>query len=60
MNNSKKIKVIKATTITKTIKNLKAKKKYYVRIRTYKIVKVNDKNKTYYGKWSAKRAVTTK
>ena len=60
MKNSKKNKVKKASSTSKTVKNLKAKKKYYVRIRTYKTVKVNGKNKTYYGKWSAKKTVTTK
>lgn len=46
----------KNTTTSATIKNLKAKKKYYVRIRTYKIV-----NSTkYYSKWSGYKYVTTK
>ena len=60
MKNSKKTKIKKASSTSKTIKKLKAKKKFYVRIRTYKTVKVNGKNKTYYGKWSAKKKVTTK
>lgn len=43
-------------TASTTIKNLKAKKKYYVRIRTYKIV-----NSTkYYSAWSGYKYVTTK
>lgn len=44
----------------KTIKSLKSKKNYYVRIRTYKTVNINGSNKTYYGKWSPKKAVKTK
>lgn len=39
-----------------TVKKLKAKKKYYVRIRTYK--KVNGKN--YYSAWSKSKTVRTK
>lgn len=50
------VKVTSAKTVSKTIKNLKAKKTYYVRIRTYKTV-----GKTpYYSDWSAKKSVTTK
>ena len=60
MKSSKKIKVKKASTTSKTIKGLKAKKKYYMRVRTYKTVKVNGQNKTYYGKWSGKKSVKTK
>lgn len=41
---------------SKTIKNLKAKKKYYVRVRTYK--KVNGVK--YYSGWSKAKTVTTK
>ena len=37
---------------TKLISNLKSKKKYYVRIRTYKNVKVNGKSTKLYSKWS--------
>lgn len=60
MKNAKKVTVKGAKYYARTIKNLKGKKKYYVRVRTYKVVKVNGKNKTYYGKWSSKKAVTTK
>lgn len=41
---------------SKTIKNLKSKKKYYVRIRTYKTVD----GKKYYSSWSAKKTIKTK
>lgn len=60
MKNAKKITVKGSKYYARTIKNLKGKKKYYVRVRTYKVVKVNGKNKTYYSKWSSKKAVTTK
>lgn len=53
---TKVLKVNKAKTTSKTVKKLKAKKKYYVRVRTYKTVK----KKNYYSKWSAKYSVTTK
>lgn len=53
---NKTVKVTSAKTVSKTIKSLKAKKTYYVRIRTYKTV-----NKAkYYSDWSAKKSVTTK
>lgn len=53
----------KAVTVTvknnaataKTVKNLKSKKKYYVKIRTYKTVK----GKKYYSGWSMRKAVRT-
>ena len=35
------------------VTKLKAKKKYYVRIRTYKVVS----GKKYYSKWSSKKSV---
>lgn len=40
---------------SKKIKNLKAKKKYYIQIRTYMKVK----GKTYYSGWSGKKSVVT-
>ena len=50
------VNAVKYSTVSKTISKLKAKKKYYVRIRTYKIV-----NSEYYvSPWSAKKYVTTK
>ena len=52
---NKTVKVTSAKTASKTIKSLKAKRKYYVRVRTYKTV-----GKTpYYSDWSAKKSVTT-
>lgn len=45
--------VKKAKTTKKTIKKLKSKKKYYVRVRAYKTVK----GKKYYGSWSKAKKV---
>ena len=52
---NKTIKIKKAKTVSKKITGLKPSKKYYVRIRTYKIVN----KKTYYSSWSKKKNVTT-
>lgn len=50
-------KTVKKNSITKlTVKKLKPKKKYYVRIRTYKTVK----GKNYCSSWSKAKTVTTK
>ncbi len=53
---AKTVTVSKNKTTSKTITKLKAKKKYYVRVRTYKTV---GKTK-YYSSWSAAKSVTTK
>lgn len=45
---------------SKKISKLKGKQKYYVRIRTYKTVKVNGKSKKLYSDWSGKKTVNTK
>lgn len=45
---------------SKTVKTSKAKKTYYVRIRTYKKININGIEKTYYGKWSPKKSIKTK
>lgn len=45
---------------TKLISNLKSKKKYYVRIRTYKNVKVKGKSTKLYSKWSKSLNVKVK
>lgn len=47
-------------TSTTIKKSLKSKKKYYVRIRTYKTAKEAGKNKTRYSAWSAKKSVKVK
>lgn len=55
MKNTKTVKIKKAKTASKKITDLKSSKKYYVRIRTYKIVK----KKKSYSSWSKKKNVTT-
>ncbi len=52
----KSVKVTSNKTIKKTVKNLKAKKYYYVRIRTYKKIGT----KYYYSKWSKYKKIKTK
>jgi len=54
--NNKTVTVSKNGTTSKTISKLKSKKKYYVRIRTYKMVS----GTKYYSSWSKSKAVTTK
>lgn len=58
--NKKTVTVSKNSTTSKTISKLKAKKKYYVRIRTYKTVKVNGKSTKLYSSWSKAKSVKTK
>ncbi len=48
--------LIKKTSSAKNVKNLKSKKTYYVRVRTYR--KIGGIN--FYGKWSAVKTVKTK
>ena len=52
----KTVKIKKASTTSRKVSKLKAKKKYYVRIRAYKVYK----GKKYYSGWSKKKAVTAK
>ena len=53
---AKKVKIKKNKTTSSTVKKLKAKKKYYVRIRTYKTVN----GKKFYSGWSNVKSVKTK
>lgn len=55
-----KLTTAKKSAVSKKISKLKGKKKYYVRIRTYKTVKVNGKKVKLYSNWSAKKSVKTK
>ncbi len=55
----KNAKVVNSTKLYKTVKNLKSKKKYYVKVRTYRKLKVNGKIKKYYSKWSKVKTVKT-
>lgn len=57
---AKTVNVSKNKTTSKTISKLKAKKKYYVRIRSYKTVKVNGKSAKLYSSWSKVRNVKMK
>ena len=54
--NKKTVTIKKQKTTKTTIKKLKAKKKYYVRVRTYKIVN----GKKVYSSWSKVKSVKTK
>ncbi len=57
---TKSVTIKKNKTTSKRIKKLKAKKKYYVRIRTYKNVKLNGKTVKVYSTWSKAKTVKTK
>ena len=57
---TKSVTVSKNKTVSKAISKLKSKKKYYVRIRTYKTVKVNGKSTKIYSSWSKVKTVKTK
>ena len=54
--NKKTVTVAKQNASKKTVKKLKAKKKYFVRVRVYKIVD----GKKSYGKWSKIKSIKTK
>lgn len=54
--NTHKVTVKGAKYTSKTVKKLKSKKTYYVRVRTYK----KTGGKTYYGKWSKAKSVKVK
>lgn len=53
---AKTIKITKSSTTSKTIKDLKSKKRYYIRIRTYK----TEDSKKHYSSWSKSKNITTK
>ena len=57
---AKTVTVGKNTTVSKNISKLSGKKKYYVRVRTYKTVKINGKSIRIYSGWSKAKTVTTK
>ncbi len=54
---TKTVTVKNSRTTSRSISKLKAKKKYYVRIRTYKNAKVNGKTKKFYSGWSKSKSV---
>ncbi len=57
--NKKTVGVKKAKT-SATVKKLKSNKKYYVRVRTYKTVRINGKSAKIYSSWSKIKSVKTK
>lgn len=57
---AKKVTISNNKTTQKAIKKLKSKKKYYIRIRTYKTVKVNGKAQKIYSSWSKTKTVKTR
>ncbi|MDO5548911.1 MAG: leucine-rich repeat protein [Eubacteriales bacterium] len=52
--------VAKNTTVSQSIAKLTARKKYYVRVRTYKTVKSGGTSTPYYSSWSKVRSIKTK
>ncbi|MBQ0018782.1 MAG: hypothetical protein KBS63_06250 [Clostridiales bacterium] len=56
MSSAKTVTVTTPSTTYKSIKKLKARKRYYVQVRTYKTVSGNK----YYSLWSSKKSVKTK
>ena len=57
---AKAVTVSKNKTTSKSVSKLSAKKKYYVRVRTYKTVKIGGKSVKLYSGWSKAKSVTTK
>ena len=57
---AKTVTVGKNRTVSKKISKLSGKKKYYVRVRTYKTVEINGKSIRIYSGWSKAETVTTK
>ena len=58
--NNKTVTISKNSTTSKSVGKLKAKKKYYVRVRTYNTVKFGGKRVKLYSGWSKAKSVTTK
>lgn len=54
--NAKTVKITKNKILSKTISKLSAKKKYYVKVRTYKVIN----GVTYYSEWSRVKFIKTK
>ena len=52
----KTVTVTRNSKVSRTVTKLKARKKYYVRVRTYKTVN----GKRFYSKWSKVKTVTTR
>lgn len=58
--NTKTLTLKKNSITSRTVTKLKARKKYYVRIRTYKNARVNGKTTKIYSDWSKVKNVTTR
>lgn len=56
---SKKVVIKKQSTTSTTFKNLKANKKYYVRVRSYKVQQVGNQSITNRSSWSKTKSITT-
>ena len=57
---AKTVTISKNKTTSKSVGKLSAKKKYYVRVRTYKTLKIGGKSVKLYSGWSVAKSVTTK
>lgn len=57
---TKTVTISKNKATSKKISKLKAKKKYYVRVRSYKTVKINGKTTKIYSGWSKAKSAKTK
>ena len=57
---AKTVTISKNKTTSKSVGKLSAKKKYYVRVRTYKTVKIGGKSVKLYSGWSKAKSVITK
>ena len=57
---AKTVTISKNKTTSKSVSKLSAKKKYYVRVRTYRTVKIGGKSVKLYSGWSKAKSVTTK
>ena len=60
MSGAKTVTVGRNKTTSSKVKKIKGKKKYYVRIRTYKTVKIGGKSVKLYSAWSKVKSVKTK
>ena len=54
------VKIAKSRQTSKLIKKLKARKKYYVRVRSYKTTKIGGKTYNTYSVWSKTKKVIVK
>ncbi len=59
-NTTKIVKIGKNKTVSKAVSGLKAGKKYYVRVRTYTMAKVNGKKTAIYSSWSQSKNIRTR